>query len=127
MPIIEVAKPFCLKDDKNKLTQFIPGKYEVEPEVAEHWYTKAHLVGFVEPPPKTGSYEYGQMELLAAQAARLNEAPADAPQPPAEAPTTEAPPRRVAGGGPPKVQFAGRRGMPKEPDATPSFINPRGE
>ncbi len=45
MPEIEVVKPFTLTVSHGNQRSFVPGKYEVEPEVAEHWYTKAHLKG----------------------------------------------------------------------------------
>jgi hypothetical protein len=28
-----------------------PGEYEVDQDVADHWYTQAHLEGYVPPPP----------------------------------------------------------------------------
>ena len=113
MPIIQVVKAFMLKDDKHKLTEYKPGRYEVDRETADHWYVKAHLEGFIEPPPKVGTQQ--QAELLAAQASRLAE-PADAQgQPPAESPATERAP---------EIRFAGRRPPRQVDPGMTSFIDP---
>ncbi|CAN0620498.1 conserved protein of unknown function [Burkholderia multivorans] len=42
MPKIEVVKPFRLLADDGKHHEFPVGSHEVEQEVADHWYTKAH-------------------------------------------------------------------------------------
>jgi hypothetical protein len=114
MPVIHVVKPFMLQLEHGKLTEYIVGRYEVTDEVAKHWYVQAHIEGFVEPPPATGTEQ--QAVLLATQAARLNESvekQEDKQMPPL------LPPRNRT------VQFAGRRDMPKEPNQTPTFIDPR--
>ncbi len=106
MPIINIVKPFMLNEN-NRLTEFRVGRYDVTDEVASHWYVQAHMEGYVEPPPKTGTEQ--QATLLAQQAARMNE--------PVEAQTQEAQSRDK-----PEFVFAGRR-IPK-PNETPSFIDP---
>ena len=82
MPIIHVVKPFLLKDDDHKLTEYKVGRYDVPQEIAEHWYVIPHLEGFVEPPPKAGTDQL--RVLLAEQAARVAEPVEDQTQPPAE-------------------------------------------
>ena len=108
MPIIHVAKRFVLQGDDHKLTEYKVGTYDVEDWVADHWFTQAHMEGYVEPPPKTGTEQ--QATLLAQQAARLNE--------PVENQTQEAQQSRDK----PEFVFAGRR-IPKQ-NETPSFIDP---
>jgi hypothetical protein len=40
----------------NELLYFpAPGEYEVDQEVADHWYTQMHLEGYVPPPPSVPS------------------------------------------------------------------------
>ena len=52
--------------------RFLPGRYENVPdEVAEHWYTKAHLAGYEAPPPADGTHQFAQEALLAAQGVRM--------------------------------------------------------
>lgn len=81
MPTIKVAKPFTLQlspppadpppteiphdggevppgspvlsGPTEKLFFPAPGEYEVDDDVAEHWYTKMHLEGYEEPPAST--------------------------------------------------------------------------
>ena len=117
MPIIHVVKPFLLKDDDHKLTEYKVGRYDVPQEIAEHWYVIPHLEGFVEPPPKAGTDQL--RVLLAEQAARVAEPVEDQTQPPAEPPSaTQAKP---------EFEFAGRRrAVPRnvEPGMT-SFIDPK--
>lgn len=44
MPDIVVAKPFTLTLDKDRVVSFTPGIHkDVDAEVADHWFTKAHL------------------------------------------------------------------------------------
>jgi hypothetical protein len=110
MPTITVVKQFMLKDDNHRLTEYLPGTYDVDEAVAEHWYVQAHCEGFVEPPPKVGHEQYAQTALLAAQAARVGESTEAQKQPPAPSAevSTRAPTRK-------ERRFAGRD-VPKEMD-----------
>ena len=85
MPMINVAKPFILTLATGK-TYYEPGEQEVDAEVAEHWFTQAHLVGFEEPPPPRGSQQYAQAALNTEQAVRLAEPVSGNLQPPAPLP-----------------------------------------
>jgi len=113
MPIINVVRPFMLQLEHGKLVEYIVGRYDVTPEVADHWYTRAHCEGFEPPPPATGTDQ--QAVLLATQAARLNESVEE------QKPEAPPPPARDRA-----VQFAGRKNLPKPPSEMPSFIDPRG-
>lgn len=91
MAEITVAKPFKLTLDSGEIKEFDVGEHTVDKEVAEHWFTKAHLEGFEPPPPPEGSHEWmvqaseerraraaqaqtEAQELAAAQVAAQNEA-----------------------------------------------------
>ena len=54
MVTIKVAKPFTLSPDEGEPQVFGVGSYEVEQEVADHWYVKAHLAP-PDPVAETGS------------------------------------------------------------------------
>lgn len=86
MPIVRVVKQFILQTDDGKRTNYIPGTYDVPDEIAEHWYFKCHLEGYVEPPPPDGTHQYAQRMLFAEQAVRMGERPEDQGQKPAELP-----------------------------------------
>ncbi|NMP26853.1 hypothetical protein GW590_08250 [Rahnella sp. SAP-1] len=43
MKTIYVLKAFGFNDGSGKLVDFSPGFHDVEDEVAEHWFVKAHL------------------------------------------------------------------------------------
>lgn len=45
---IHVVRPFVLTHDDHTSTTYSVGKHSVEAEVADHWFTKAHLDGNVE-------------------------------------------------------------------------------
>jgi len=45
---IHVVRPFVLTNDDHSTTTHGVGKHLVESEVADHWFTKAHLDGNVE-------------------------------------------------------------------------------
>lgn len=45
---IHVVRPFVLTNDDHSTTTYGVGKHTVESEVADHWFTKAHLDGNVE-------------------------------------------------------------------------------
>jgi hypothetical protein len=64
MPTLEVAKPFMVKldptlpdgqpRDPTELLTYVfptPGIYDMNDEVAQHWFTQPHLAGYVEPTP----------------------------------------------------------------------------
>lgn len=53
-----------------EMQPFAVGRHEVSEAVAEHWYVKAHLEGYVNPPPQVGQPDFLQQQLLASQAAR---------------------------------------------------------
>jgi hypothetical protein len=91
MAKITVATPFKLTLDNGEVKVFDVGEHAVDKEVAEHWFTKAHLEGFEPPPPPEGSHEWmvqaskdrraraaqaqtEAQELAAAQVAAQNEA-----------------------------------------------------
>ena len=44
MPTINVASRFALQFEAGRLMHFEPGEHEVPQDVADHPYTKAHLV-----------------------------------------------------------------------------------
>lgn len=94
MPTIEVVKAFTLQMDppqigeqpdpkdptgekkvpvygQSEKLRFVPGLYDVSDEVADHWYTKAHLRDYVPPPPAPGTHQFAQEALLAAQGVRM--------------------------------------------------------
>jgi hypothetical protein len=78
MPTIQVVKPFTLQldpvvvktqdpmdpDKMMTVTQpsvmqyFDIGIYDVEDKIAAHWYVRAHLKGYQEPPKGPGTAEY---------------------------------------------------------------------
>ena len=51
MADIDVAKSFTLTLDDGQKHTFQSGKQAVEPDLAEHWYVRAHLVGAESRPP----------------------------------------------------------------------------
>jgi hypothetical protein len=52
MPLIHIAKSFILSLDSGKKVHLPAGQHRVSDEVAEHWYTRLHLVGvYQEPSP----------------------------------------------------------------------------
>ena len=69
MPIITVVKSFLFPTEAG-LLHYDVGEYEVDDATADHWYVKAHLEGYVEPPPKIGTLAYAQAALNAEQAVR---------------------------------------------------------
>jgi hypothetical protein len=70
MPKLNIARSFLLTLDDGKVKAFEAGVQIVEKEFADHWYVKAHVVGF-ETDPKPDSLEYGRIqgEKLAEEAA----------------------------------------------------------
>lgn len=58
MAKITVATPFKLTLDSGEIKVFDVGEHTVDKEIAEHWFTKAHLEGFEPPPPPEGSHEW---------------------------------------------------------------------
>lgn len=58
MAKITVAKPFKLTLDSGEVKEFGIGEHDVNKEVAEHWFTKAHLEGYEPPAPPEGSHEW---------------------------------------------------------------------
>jgi hypothetical protein len=127
MPMIDVVRPFMLQLEPKQIGEakdladptktvpvyslpdkifFAPGVHDVTDEVAEHWYTKAHLEGYKEPPKGPGTAEYQIAQAVAEQPAAAVD-PADPVQPAPEASTAPRPaapppsaersvPRRVA-------------------------------
>jgi hypothetical protein len=76
MAKIKVAHPFTLQRDNGRLERFEIGHYDdVDDEVANHWYTKAHLEDAETPPPVVGTPEYAQRmrEQQLAREAALDE------------------------------------------------------
>ena len=67
--LIRVAKRFMLQT-ADGMTQYLPGVYDVDPATADHWYVKAHLEGFKEPPRPQGP-SFAQASLKAMQAVRM--------------------------------------------------------
>lgn len=83
MPLITVVKPFTLQldplkrktkdplDSAKEIEETLPseteffaiGVHDVEPHVAEHWFVKAHLKGYVEPPKGPGTAEYQMQQM----------------------------------------------------------------
>jgi hypothetical protein len=94
-------------------TVYEPGEYDVTQETADHWYFKAHLEGFVPPPPPLGSDQYAQRALMAEQATRQGEPQAEAAQEPAPV----VPNATVAT----PVRFAGKPVEDKDPNRV-SFL-----
>jgi hypothetical protein len=112
MAIITVAKPFTLqlepvkretvdpRDWTKKIEEVLPsetlffpmGIHEVEDRLAEHWYVKAHLKGYVEPPRGPGTAEY---QMAQAQKPRET-APTDPTQPTQPMPSDASEPRMAA-------------------------------
>jgi hypothetical protein len=93
MPIIHVTKPFIFHHDpttpeaiEGEKQFFGVGEHEVAEHIAEHWYVKHHLEGFVDPLPVLGQADYAQKMLTAARAARNTTSVADAQPPPAPLP-----------------------------------------
>jgi hypothetical protein len=70
MPVIKVVKSFLLPSPEAGLLHYGVGEFEVDEATAEHWYVRAHLEGYVEPPPKPGGLGYAQAALDAEQAVR---------------------------------------------------------
>ena len=71
--IIHVVKGFLLPTEGGAPPlHYAPGEYEVDEAVAEHWFVKAHLEGFVEPEPRQGTAQYAQAMLNVEQAVRRN-------------------------------------------------------
>jgi len=98
--LIRVAKRFMLNDGV-EMKQFLPGIYDVDKATADHWYVKAHLEGFVEPPRPDGP-SFAQSSIKAQQAVRMmqpvgakQEQPEAAPPPGVATaqPTADAKPR----------------------------------
>lgn len=58
MAKITVAKPFKLTLDSGEIKVFDIGDHTVDKEVADHWFTKAHLEGYEPPAPPEGSHEW---------------------------------------------------------------------
>lgn len=92
---------------------FTPGFYEVSEAVANHWYVRAHLEGFVDPLPQTGAPDYAQKAAFAAKAARNGTSMEEAAPPPAPEPP---------GTTPAKHYFAGQAIEDKDPPQTPSWM-----
>ena len=102
MAMITVAKPFTLQHDPltrtvkdpmnptkeieetlpSRLQYFDVGVFEVEDHIAQHWYVRAHLKGYQEPPKGPGSAEFqmAQMQRPKPDGA-TPEAPTDPTQP----------------------------------------------
>ena len=60
MPTIHVAKAFILSLDSGEKLSIGVGRHQVSDEVAQHWYTQAHLFGVYtgptsRPPPVPAS------------------------------------------------------------------------
>ena len=66
---IEVTKQFDLLLDNNKTVKFVAGTHFVAPEIANHWYVKAHLKDAPPPEAPVGTLEYAE-----ARRAELREA-----------------------------------------------------
>jgi hypothetical protein len=86
MQVIQVVKPFMLQLDPlqeeipdltdrtgerktlvthpSEMRYYEVGVYEVDDFIAEHWYVKAHLKGFMEPPKGPGTAEYQNARVL---------------------------------------------------------------
>jgi hypothetical protein len=78
MPVVRVVKGFILNLDTKRKIRFEPGEYTVDQEIADHWYFKAHLEGYEEPPPARGTLEFAraaQGVAIAEISARTGEAP----------------------------------------------------
>jgi hypothetical protein len=108
MPIVRVARRFTLQldpvqigeapDQAGKMVpvfaearkiEFLPGTYDLPEEIADHWYLKANLEGYVPPEPADGTMQYAEKMLRVEQAVRMTEPveeqgqkPADTPMPP---------------------------------------------
>jgi hypothetical protein len=100
MPTIKVAKPFIHTTESGK-RHYSLGEHDVDDDVAEDWYVKAHLEGAPTPAPARGSMQYAQAMLNTEQAVRRNLPTAQISQPPAPLP-------------PDVVQVASRSGMVPE-------------
>lgn len=59
MPKINVAKRFTLNMPDGTTMDFDVGEQNVDKDIADHWFVKAHLVGATFE-PKEGSFEYAQ-------------------------------------------------------------------
>ena len=110
MPTIQVVKPFTLQldpqhtqmpdpnDSSKTITVTQPsemryydvGLYDVDAATAEHWYVKAHLKGYEEPPKALGSAEFAMAQIQkpieqppveGTEAEGAKEAPAEPSQP----------------------------------------------
>lgn len=55
---IDVADPFDFTDSKGAVKRYPRGRHEVDEEMAEHWFVRAHLAGAPPPAPVPGSTEY---------------------------------------------------------------------
>jgi hypothetical protein len=58
MPTIKVAKAFNFLDSDLHLHRYEVGEHDVSEEVANHWFVKANLEGFVPPEPTPGTPDY---------------------------------------------------------------------
>ena len=65
MPVINVAKSFSLTLAGGISIPFSPGAHDVSDEIANNWFTKTNLVGYV-PPTDAKTWESEQAERLKA-------------------------------------------------------------
>lgn len=77
MKIVNIKLPFTLTLNNGTQMVFKPGEYEVEDEVADHFYLKAHSTNppFVE--PKAGTPEAAQLAAKRIQRRRILEQAAE--------------------------------------------------
>jgi hypothetical protein len=77
MPIITIIKAFTLTFNDGKQQRFEPGAYDLEPDVADHWYVKAHSNKPPKVTPPVGTPEYAHAAARKVARRRVIEAAAE--------------------------------------------------
>lgn len=62
MKQVNIITPFTLTLEGGRQQKFTTGLYELEDELADHWYVRAHSDKAPPPRPPVGTPEYAQQE-----------------------------------------------------------------
>jgi hypothetical protein len=61
MPQVTIVKPFTFLHNDGRLEPIGPGTYDMEPELADHWYVQAHSDQAKPAMPKPGMPSYAEL------------------------------------------------------------------
>jgi hypothetical protein len=77
MKSVHIVMPFTLTLNDGSQRKFTPGVVELEDDIAEHWYVRAHSQNPPRIPPAAGTPEYAQEQARSAARRRLLDAAAE--------------------------------------------------